>query len=113
MLYGRCDEVASLVAAALRDAADREVIGLGGARREDDAGCPAAHQPGHLGAGGFERLTGLESERVGRGRIADAGLEEGPHDVENARINRREPRVVEVYPVGSDAPALHAATGSS
>jgi hypothetical protein len=47
------------------------------------------------------------------GWIADAGLEERPHDGKDTRVYRGESRVIEVDPVGSRAPALHTATGSS
>ena len=101
------------VAPAQRDAADGEVVGLSGAGGEDDARDGTTHEPSDLGTGRFERLAGFGAKGMWRGRIADAGLEEGTHHGKDARVDRGEASVIEIDAVGSGAPALHAATGSS
>src|SRR6266542_2284484 len=70
-------------------------------------------ETGDLGAGRLERFASLGAEGVGSGRIANTGLEKRPHHGEHARIYRSEAGIVEIDPVGSGAPALHATTGSS
>ena len=59
VLDGRGDDVPAPVARPDGDAPDREVVGLRGARGEDDAARRSADEPSDLGAGGLEGFAGL------------------------------------------------------
>ena len=77
-----------------------EVVGLGGAGGEDDPGRAGPHEPGNLGAGSAQGRARLDSKRMRGRRVSDTPLEEGPHEREDARVDRGESTVVEVDPQG-------------
>jgi hypothetical protein len=64
----------------LRRASDGEVVGLSGARGEDDASGGGADEPCDLRAGSLDRRARLDPEGVRCCRVAYAALEKGAHD---------------------------------
>ena len=83
MLDGRDHEPAPSPPARLLErqehALEREVVGLGGRRGEDDLLGKRADQRGHAGAGLFDRLARGLAPAMHRGGVAEGGAQEGRH----------------------------------
>mmetsp|Transcript_3684 Transcript_3684/g.7686 ORF Transcript_3684/g.7686 Transcript_3684/m.7686 type:complete len:243 (+) Transcript_3684:871-1599(+) len=98
LVFGlRRDHVRLPLLVETADALDGDVVGLGGARCEDDLTRPRADQRGDLGASGLHRLVRLPPVHV-RARVGVPVLADHVrhHHVEHPRVDRRRGLAVEV-----------------
>ncbi len=71
----RGDDVLALARVEVRDALDRQVVGLGGAGGPDDLAGIGVDQFGHLATGVFHGFFGFPAEHVGtRSRVAEVAV---------------------------------------
>lgn len=88
MLRLRGDDVALVVLVEVHEALDGDVVGLGGARGEDDFLRGRVDEVGDLLAGVFDGVVGFPAVEVGAGvGVAVAGEVVGEHGVEDAWVD--------------------------
>ena len=102
------DDVAAVRGAGPCDALQRQVVGLGSARGEDDLAGLGAKVMRDLLAGLVEALAGAAARRVDARRVAMMLGEIREHGLEHLRSQRRRRRVIEVDRHG---PMIVAAVG--
>ena len=96
VLDGGRDQVAAAPDRSEGGAADRQVVGLAAAGGEDDVVGARVEHGGDVAPGAVERFAGLAPLEVDAGRVAPDAFERRAHRLEDARVQRRRGRVVQV-----------------
>ena len=89
MLDGAGDEVAAAPLGGEGGAADRRIVALAAAAREDDVLRTGAEDVGDVAAGGVEHLTRFAALVVDAGRVTPGHGQVWQHRLEDARVEGR------------------------